>query len=197
MPVGPYKTFASCVSAQRRKGKSAQSARAVCGSIEANMTKSDVDMTTLAKSAEKRYTLGVVYEPDEVDTQGDFAKSEDIECAAWGFMERLQSFAKAGAAFVGLVRSDSTEGEVEIEVDESLLSKDADGLDDEHLQTSEHVGVIVESYVAPAEMTVGDQTVKKGSWLLGVVWTEDMFGKIKAGERTGLSMFGRAGRVST
>jgi len=34
MPVGPYKTFAACVAAQRRKGRSETSARKICGAIE-------------------------------------------------------------------------------------------------------------------------------------------------------------------
>jgi hypothetical protein len=34
MPVGPYKTFDSCVAAQKRKGKSNESARKICGEIE-------------------------------------------------------------------------------------------------------------------------------------------------------------------
>lgn len=39
MPLGnKYKTFARCVAAQKRKGKSEQSARRICGHIE-KMTK--------------------------------------------------------------------------------------------------------------------------------------------------------------
>ena len=34
MPVGPYKTFGQCVGAQRRMGKSEDSARKICGRIE-------------------------------------------------------------------------------------------------------------------------------------------------------------------
>lgn len=34
MPVGPYKTFGSCVAAQKRKGHSDESARKICGAIE-------------------------------------------------------------------------------------------------------------------------------------------------------------------
>jgi len=40
MPVGPYKTFSSCVAAQKRKGKSEQSARKICGEIEQKTKKS-------------------------------------------------------------------------------------------------------------------------------------------------------------
>jgi hypothetical protein len=34
MPLGPYSTFADCVSAQKRKGHSDESARKICGSLE-------------------------------------------------------------------------------------------------------------------------------------------------------------------
>lgn len=34
MPVGPFKTFDSCVQAQRRRGKSMDSAKKICGEIE-------------------------------------------------------------------------------------------------------------------------------------------------------------------
>lgn len=41
MPIGPYKNFASCVAAQKRKGKSEESARKICGEIEQRSKKND------------------------------------------------------------------------------------------------------------------------------------------------------------
>ena len=41
------------------------------------------EMQVLEKHEERRYTLGVVYEPNVEDTDGEFAKAEDIESAAW------------------------------------------------------------------------------------------------------------------
>lgn len=40
MPVGPYTTFAECVTSQKHKGKSEESARKICGAIE-QKTRSD------------------------------------------------------------------------------------------------------------------------------------------------------------
>lgn len=158
-------------------------------------------MKTLVKvleksSKERRYTLGVVYEPNVVDTQGDFAKAEDIETAAWGFMARLQSLAKSGASILKAAAEAGDAGiELEIsDVDEMLKGE---GLDDQHMQVDEPVGIIVESYIAPCDLKVDGETVKKGAWLLGVQWTEEMFEKIKKGERTGLSMYGRTEKVET
>lgn len=143
----------------------------------------------LAKSDERRYTLGVVYEPDIVDTQGDFAKAEDIEKAAWDYMLRLQVVVKSAEAVLSAL-SESNEAEIDVT---ELVEKGA-GLDDQHLQVSHEVGTVVESYIAPTDMEINGQKVAKGSWLLGVVWTPEMFDKIKKGDRTGLSMYGKAVR---
>lgn len=194
MPLGPYKDFAACVADHVKKGKSEESAKKICGAMERDLSK--VDLLVLAKSDERRYTLGVVYEPDTLDTHGEFAKAEDIESAAWEFMARLQTLAKASGVLLGAIHEveESPEG-VSVDVtDLEDLVKGA-GLDDEHLQVDEPLGTIVESYIAPQDLTVNGQAVKKGAWLLGVRWTDEMFKKIKAGERTGLSMFGRTDRV--
>lgn len=34
MPIGPYKNFASCVAAQKRKGHDEESSKKICGEIE-------------------------------------------------------------------------------------------------------------------------------------------------------------------
>ena len=151
--------------------------------------------TVLQKSADKkRYTLGVVYEPDSEDTQGDFMKAADIEASAWDFMARLQTLAKSGAVILKSAQSAGTDG-VEIDVTDADEILKGEGLDDQHLQLDDHLGVIVESYIAPVDFTVNGQSVKKGTWLLGVRWTEEMFAKIEKGERTGLSFYGTADRV--
>jgi len=116
-------------------------------------------ITFLKADNEKRYTLGIVYEPDTVDSQGDYATAEDIEKAAWDFMRK--------ALKLGYM----------------------------HKDWSDDIGDIVESYVAPADMRLGDSIVKKGTWLLGVVWSPEYWEKVKKGEITGFSMGGRARRI--
>lgn len=168
-------------------------------SLEEAVEKSvEAGLFILEKAQEKRYTLGVVYEPDVLDTQKEFAKAEDIEKAAWAFMERLQTLAKTSVDLVKWangVLDGTVEDEFDIRETEEVLK--ASGLDDEHLQIGEdqHLGTIVESYIAPVDMVIEGETVKKGSWLLGVRWTESMFEKIKKGQRTGFSMYGRADRI--
>ena len=40
----------------------------------------------IVKDEEKRLVYGIVYEPDAVDSQGDFAKADEIEKACHQFM---------------------------------------------------------------------------------------------------------------
>jgi DNA adenine methylase len=52
---------------------------------------------------------------------------------------------------------------------------------------------IVESYLALDALKVGDQEVKKGTWLLGMhVLDDDLWQAVKTGELTGLSIGGSA-----
>ncbi|MGN9169492.1 XkdF-like putative serine protease domain-containing protein [Paenibacillus polymyxa] len=52
-------------------------------------------------------------------------------------------------------------------------------------------GYVVESYIAPCDMEIGDQTIIKGSWVAGVkVTDDDTWEDIQKGEITGFSMWG-------
>ncbi|MEY8748617.1 XkdF-like putative serine protease domain-containing protein [Bacillales bacterium AN1005] len=52
-------------------------------------------------------------------------------------------------------------------------------------------GYVVESYIAPCDMEIGDQVIAKGSWVAGVkVTDDDTWGDIQKGDITGFSMFG-------
>ncbi|MCM3699201.1 XkdF-like putative serine protease domain-containing protein [Paenibacillus macerans] len=52
-------------------------------------------------------------------------------------------------------------------------------------------GYVVESYIAPCDMEIGDQVIAKGSWVAGVkVTDDDTWDGIKKGEITGFSMWG-------
>ncbi len=52
-------------------------------------------------------------------------------------------------------------------------------------------GYVVESYIAPCDMEIGDQVIAKGSWVAGVkVTDDDTWDAIKKGEITGFSMWG-------
>lgn len=155
----------------------------------------------LKAEAPKRYTLGVVYEPDVVDLQGDFADAETIETAAHTFLAGLQQKALEADAAVEVMRcvlDQEPDALYEYAVDAVIaeeLEKAVKGAGDQHRDWDPSIGTVVESYLAPADCTVNGEAVRKGAWLLGVVWSPEQFAKIERGERTGLSLGGRATRV--
>lgn len=64
-----------------------------------------------------------------------------------------------------------------------------------HEDGTEGAGRIVESYIYRGpDWTVGDQVIKAGDWLIGTIWSEEAWDRIKAGEYTGTSMQGSASR---
>jgi len=152
----------------------------------------------LQKDAKRRYTLGVVYEPDTLDTDNEFAKAEDIEVAAWDFMRSLQGRGQAAKTALDLlakideaVRSGD---QIKLEVTDELLEQiDKRGVNAMHLTDLEDAEV-VESFIAPVDMEIDGQKVKKGSWLAGIVWDEESFKKISDAKWTGYSMGGKASR---
>lgn len=55
---------------------------------------------------------------------------------------------------------------------------------------------VVESYIAPVDLTLGGQMVKKGSWVIAVHVTDpDLWAAVKAGEYTGFSVGGFGRRI--
>lgn len=109
---------------------------------------------------EERYILGIVLEPEVVDSQLDIYSAEEIRQAAHRFMEEHQT--------IGFMHR----GEINSAVK------------------------IVESYLAPADLQLGGQSVKAGTWLLGVrVLDEKLWKAVKAGELTGFSIGGIAQRI--
>lgn len=144
----------------------------------------------IEKNAPQRYTLGVVYEPDVKDTDGDWMTAEDIEKACWQFMRYLQSTdqIKLARNIVEAVTNPKA-GEVEIEIGELIEKR---GLGDMHTEMLGDDCQVVECYIAPADFELAGERVRKGTWLLGAVWNEEQFQKIQSGERRGYSMGGYA-----
>jgi len=59
-----------------------------------DLEKQTVDVNIVSKSDDddERIVFGIVYEPDEEDTQGDYATAEEIRKAAYSFMENGQTY---------------------------------------------------------------------------------------------------------
>ena len=54
---------------------------------------------------------------------------------------------------------------------------------------------VVESYLAPADIQLGGQSISKGTWIMGVhITDEEMWRAVKAGEYTGFSIGGTGER---
>jgi arginyl-tRNA synthetase len=154
----------------------------------------------IAKDQKRRYTLGIVYAPDELDTDEEFTDAAELEKAAWDFMRELQGRSEMAKLAMELVdtmmKSVPPDGEeLDVEVDVSVLCEEIAkrGVNAMHLEDLEDAEV-VESYIAPVDMEIDGQKIAKGTWLCGIVWGEEHFKKIEAGEWTGYSMGGFAHR---
>lgn len=113
----------------------------------------------LCKTDEERFVLGIVLEPDVVDSQTDFYSAEDVRKAAHRFMEEYEQ--------LGTQHQEIVTGKLRV----------------------------LESYVAPSDFEVGDQKVKKGSWVLAIRAVDDeLWSQIKKGSFTGFSIGGFANR---
>ncbi|WP_342761788.1 XkdF-like putative serine protease domain-containing protein [Bacillus sp. BR3(2024)] len=113
----------------------------------------------LKTEEEKQLVTGVVYEPDVEDSHGDTMTAEEIEKAAYTFMENYQHIDKQHDEIAGK-------------------------------------GTVVENWIAKSDMTVGEQEVKAGTWLMTVrVDDTDTWEEIKKGDVTGFSMGGFGERV--
>lgn len=67
---------------------------------------------------------------------------------------------------------------------------------DQHSRPAPSDVKVVESYIAPADFTIGDQVVKQGSWVMTIhVRDDDMWEAVKSGKYTGFSIGGFAQKV--
>jgi hypothetical protein len=64
-----------------------------------------------------------------------------------------------------------------------------------HRDGTDGAGDVVESYIYRGpDWQIGDQTIVAGDWMLGVVWGEEAWNRIKKGELTGFSIQGTGKR---
>lgn len=68
---------------------------------------------------------------------------------------------------------------------------DYQNVDKQHDFTT-NAGTVVESYVAPVDMEIGDETIIKGTWVLVTKATDEIWEDIQKGEFTGYSLAGTA-----
>ncbi|MDO7908436.1 XkdF-like putative serine protease domain-containing protein [Paenibacillus sp. JX-17] len=82
------------------------------------------------------------------------------------------------------------EGEIEKAAHLFMENQHTYNIDKQHDLDADK-GFVIESYIAPADMQLGEQTIAKGSWVAAVKVTDDQtWEDIKKGEITGFSMWG-------
>lgn len=79
----------------------------------------------------------------------------------------------------------------EIEKAAHYFMKESRNIDKQHNYEA-GFGEVVESYVAPADMAIGEQLIQKGSWVLVTKASDEIWEAIQKGEITGYSMAGVA-----
>lgn len=117
---------------------------------------------SIAKAdGEKQIAYGVVYVPNEFDTQGHMATEAEIEKAAHWFLAS------------------------------HLMKSQPASDDQHRRELSLNEAVPVESYIAPVDMVLGEQDIVKGSWVVGMyVPSKELWQQIKKGEKNAFSMRG-------
>lgn len=77
------------------------------------------------------------------------------------------------------------------------FAKNGDKVDIQHSFEAIDGATVVENWVTKSDETIGDETIKKGTWLVTMeVTDDDLWDKIEKGEITGFSM-GGVGKYST
>lgn len=142
-----------------------------------------------AQSPEKRYTLTPFLIPDKPDYQGDRIDAEEIEKIVWG-MELHKNLMDDEHYLV--------DREMGMPVEKYVLPADTlfrrtDKPSDEVQQKLEEISRLQKALAAehPEEVRL----VPRGAAMLGTVWKPDVWAKIKAGEKNGLSIYGRGQRT--
>lgn len=111
----------------------------------------------IAKDGDQRFALGIVLEPDIIDSQNDTYTADEIRGAFEKYAEHYRN--------VGLMHKTGINDKV----------------------------AIVENYIAPVDFEMGELTIKKGTWLMGVRVNDDtLWGGVKDGSITGFSIGGSA-----
>lgn len=156
----------------------------------------------IQKADRQRFTLGIVYEPDTVDSQDDWSTSEEIEKACHNYMRALQGKGKVTKVAMqildAILKAAETGNSIRLDLSAILeeVKKAGGPVNDMHETDFDgETPDVVENYIARCDQTIGDQKVKKGTWLMGVIWPEDYFTLVESGERTGYSMEGTGRRV--
>lgn len=134
----------------------------------AEITDPDLVMKALTVPANpKRFVLGVVYAPNEVDGHGEFMGPDELERIAWEYCQKHRQ--------IGFYHADGTLGHAEVV--ESYIHRGPDW--------------------ATTDIDGMEQVIKSGSWVLGALLDEPGFNQVTSKKADGWSMDGLMGRRKT
>jgi len=132
-----------------------------------NNTDAVPNVKVFKEVAEQRYTLGVAYMPDH----------PDVGTALDGFRDQITAEELEKAAWRFMSKSPKV------------------GL--HHRDGTEKSGTVVESYIYRGPTwKIGGQTIKSGTWLVGVIWSPEAWAEIKANKVRGFSPQGTGKRTN-
>lgn len=183
-----------CYTGEDAKEKAATQGRAIKSDASKGVDAVEKDYKVMKKDEHLRYTLGVAYPVNEVDAQDHFAKNDVVREASWNYMRLLQGeddiTKTAKSIFQEIIKAVKADNELRIDVTDMDVEGISKTVKDMHNKEVKEA-TVVECYQAPVDFELGDEEVKKGDWLLGVVWPEESFNKVLSGERVGYSIGGK------
>lgn len=122
----------------------------------------DIECSIMKADQKMGIVTGVVLEPDTVDLQGQFVSAPVIEKMMINYMMNSQK--------LGFMHKEFEKKQ---------------GVQNPRFR-------LIESYIAPQKMTIGNQTIKKGSWVMSVMILDAKIKKaVLEGKITGFSIGGR------
>lgn len=170
-PFAGYKDFDACVADQVGSGHSDESAQRICSAIQATAEKA---------AGEARKALVFKKLPFKKDGDERYALGVVLEPDPLDGRGDLQG---------DTYSADEVRGACH----DFMANYGGLGLNHEELVNGKIT--LLENYVAPVDMDVGGQAVKKGTWLMALRYNDDaIWEKVKSGEYSGLSIGGDAVR---
>lgn len=200
-PFAGYKDFAACVADQKDGGKDDEAARKICGALQAEAE---------TEKAKKKPKADLEINPDtpgykQPDQGGDKErrrrKAEIDALLAQARLIRKQEDEESEERFVygivlepdGVDAQDDTISAPEIRTAAHKFMEDFQNLGLQHMRFINGKAKILESFIAPEDVRIGGELVKKGTWMFGVrVLDDNIWKAIKEGLITGFSIGGSA-----
>jgi len=141
-------------------------------------------------AAALRYTLTPMLVPDKPDYQGDRISAEEIEKAVWGISLKK--------GLMDMEHSLVTDPNIGEPVEKYVLPSDTI-----FVQTDEPSADVQDKLdqIAALQKELSEKypdeirLVQKGTGMLGVIWSPKVWGEIKAGQKNGLSIWGKGTRT--